>query len=136
MSDVREYYNGNTRAFLRFGKGRTRAIHRAIHAPGVRSLEEAYHVVDERILAMLAPVVAEHAARTGLQATIADLGCGVGASIAYLSKRIDARFVGITVSEVQASIATQTLTRSSWAIFASRRRTARSRPMRGLPRRT
>lgn len=117
MSDVREYYDRNTRSFLRFGKGQTRAIHRAIKTPGVRTTEEAYHVVEELILRELRRVVAHEgdlatdtrggvAPRDGdKRPLVADLGCGVGASIDYLSHRVAARFVGITLSEVQAAIA-------------------------------
>lgn len=116
MNDVGNYYDKNTRSFLRFGKGQTRAIHRALRAPGVSTIDEAYHVVEELILQQLhrsidASVRVETAANgeLGQIPIVADLGCGVGASIAYLSQRLTAQFVGITLSEVQASIASATL---------------------------
>lgn len=118
MSDVGAYYDSNTRAFLRFGKGRTRAIHRALRAPGVRSIHEAYHVVEEMILTELETIIGDGGVSaersTRRPPIVADLGCGVGASIDYLSERLtaegsrSARFIGITLSEVQASLAAKT----------------------------
>lgn len=115
MSDVGTYYDSNTRSFLRFGKGRTRAIHRALRAPGVRTIHEAYHVVEEIILREIRPLL------DGSEdpPIVADLGCGVGASIEYLTGRLAAeglrspRFVGITLSEVQASLAGESLAAGS-----------------------
>lgn len=120
MSDVGAYYDSNTRSFLRFGKGRTRAIHRALRAPGVRTIHEAYHVVEELILRELHARVIDTADLPGRNRRtppiIADLGCGVGASMDYLGRQfasIDAEapplLVGITLSEVQASLARESV---------------------------
>ena len=52
MSDgVTRYYDGNTRSFLRFGRGgrATGAIHRALRAPGVRTQEDALNYVHHLI---------------------------------------------------------------------------------------
>jgi N-methyltransferase StaMA len=55
MDEVAEYYNRNTRPFLRFGRGsgRSGTIHRALWAPGVTTQEEALDYIHTRILAAL-----------------------------------------------------------------------------------
>jgi hypothetical protein len=52
---VRQFYDRNTARFQRLGEGGA-SIHRAVWAPGVATLEDAFHVVDERVLALLADV--------------------------------------------------------------------------------
>ncbi len=114
MSEIRTYYDHNTRSFLRFGKGRTRAIHRALCTPEVTNLEEAYHAAENRILAEIERAIDRFGAkpRPGVNSQapiIADLGCGVGASIAYLASRLNATIVGVTISPVQAELARDSL---------------------------
>ncbi len=100
--DVRGYYEGNTRAFLRphRGSASTGAIHRALWAPGVDSRDEAMHYIHELMLERLRQADVQVAA---------DLGCGVGASLRYISRRHPGVYRGITISDVQAKLARQTL---------------------------
>ncbi|MFW6212210.1 MAG: SAM-dependent methyltransferase, partial [Spirochaetota bacterium] len=101
-NDVTRYYDNNTRRFLLIGQGgKSLSIRRAVWAPGVANRDEAMQYVNARIaeeLATLAPV-----------SRIVDLGCGVGGSIIYLSRLIEAEYLGITISEVQAKLATRNL---------------------------
>ncbi len=96
ISSIRQYYDQNTRLFLAFGSGRKiTSIHRAVWAEGVRSLDDALNFTHQRILAEI----------TGPR--IADLGCGVGASLFYiLPKMAQPAFgLGLTLSPVQAQLA-------------------------------
>lgn len=91
---VSDYYNRNTRRFLRFGQGRgTYTIHRAVFGPGVVSDAQAMHYVHECLLDLL---------KTNNISSCVDIGCGVGGSMLYLSARYPARFVGMTLSSMQA----------------------------------
>jgi len=123
---VSRYYDRNTRFFLRFGRGSgsTGAIHRALRAPGVRTQIEALHYV-HTLIADLFVRYGTASPNDGLHGSpgvrgggaelagdppealprIADLGCGIGASMEYLARRLAARFVGVTISPVQAEIA-------------------------------
>lgn len=48
MGSVRDYYERNTRGFLRLGRGsRTGAIHRALWRPGTRTVHEAMHTIHD-----------------------------------------------------------------------------------------
>lgn len=90
---VREFYDRNTARFESLGQGGT-SIHRAVWAPAVRSRDEGFHHVEDRLLALLAerpdPVVV-------------DLGCGVGGSLLHLAqRRPDLRGEGVTISPAQA----------------------------------
>jgi cyclopropane fatty-acyl-phospholipid synthase-like methyltransferase len=103
IDEVREYYDANTRSFLRFGQGRgTDTIRRAIWGPGVATREEAFHFVDAEIAKGL-----ELGARRGTR--IVDLGCGVGGSLFWLAERFDVDATGVTLSQVQAAIANERL---------------------------
>ncbi len=95
---VRRYYDTNAAAFERLGQGGA-SIHRAVWGPGVASRAEAFHHVDELILAALP----SRAARP----VVVDLGCGLGASLLYLASRVDLTGEGITISPVQAARAAQ-----------------------------
>jgi cyclopropane fatty-acyl-phospholipid synthase-like methyltransferase len=97
---VRRYYDRNTAAFDRLGQGGA-SIHRAVWAPGVASRAEAFHHVDELLLAALPEGVAEPA--------VVDLGCGLGASLMYLAGRAPIRGEGLTISPRQAEGATRLL---------------------------
>jgi cyclopropane fatty-acyl-phospholipid synthase-like methyltransferase len=95
IDNVREYYDRNTRAFVRHGQGRElAAIHRAVWGPGVRTRTEAFRYVERLIAARI----------TDPGARVIDLGCGVGASLAYLAQEHGVRGTGITVSPVQARL--------------------------------
>ena len=93
---VRRYYDNNAAAFERLGQGGA-SIHRAVWGPGVRTRVQAFHYVDELILAEVG----------GAKPAIVDLGCGLGASLIYLAGRADMRGEGITISAAQSSRAAE-----------------------------
>ncbi len=125
--DVRNYYDRNTRSFLRFGRGSgaTGAIHRELWAPGVTSHIEALHYIHRRIVAAFveAGVARPHAEsgddgtprRSTVETHLADLGCGVGASTTWIGRRLDARVSGVTLSAIQAHIGMHDIARSGEA---------------------
>lgn len=93
-NSVRRYYDHNTALFERFGQGGA-SIHRAVWGPGVESRRQAFHRVDDLILAELRAI--------GGEPRVADLGCGVGGSLLYLAERLDMSGEGITISPRQAT---------------------------------
>jgi ubiquinone/menaquinone biosynthesis C-methylase UbiE len=108
IADLRRYYDRNTAAFVSLGQGGgVGAIHRAVWGPGVRSREEAFHYVDDRI--------ADHVRRLPLEVEkphVVDLGCGVGASLCYLAAMLPTiSATGVTVSRVQALLAQERIER-------------------------
>jgi cyclopropane fatty-acyl-phospholipid synthase-like methyltransferase len=100
---VRTFYDQNTQLFLAFHRSRkAENLHRSLWTNDVKTLEEALSVANDRILQeieFLAPS----------QARIADLGCGVGAGLMYISSRLKepAIALGLTLSSVQAQLANQ-----------------------------
>ncbi len=101
--DVEEYYESNTKRFLRFGQGGSvGAIHRAVWGPGVQTRQAAFHYVHDRLLELAGPQTHR----------VLDLGCGVGASLEYLAQRRELSGVGVTLSPVQVQLATQRFARS------------------------
>jgi cyclopropane fatty-acyl-phospholipid synthase-like methyltransferase len=93
---VKRFYDRNTTRFQRLGEGGA-SIHRAVWAPGVASLEQAFHHVDEVVLSLVAE---DDAPR------VVDLGCGVGGSLLYLAgRRPDLVGDGVTISPAQAEVA-------------------------------
>lgn len=96
-NDVGRYYNQNTRRFLSLGHGGGRlAIRRAVWAPGITNRDDAVEYVNSRIADELRELA-------GVDRVV-DLGCGVGGSIAFLSRLIDAEYLGVTISAVQAEL--------------------------------
>ena len=96
LSSIRRYYDENTRLFLAFGSGRkVTSIHRAVWTDGARTLDEALNVTHQRILAEIPGP------------RIADLGCGVGASLFHILPQMaqPAFGLGLTISPVQAQLA-------------------------------
>ena len=87
-ADIRRYYDRHSAAFVRFGQGRA-AIHRAVWGHGTRTREDAFHYVDDQIVALVRPFVSP--SRT---VHVVDLGCGVGASLRYLAERLPIREPG------------------------------------------
>jgi hypothetical protein len=117
MDEVEEYYNRNTRPFLRFGRGsgRSGTIHRALWAPGVTTQGEALDYIHTRILHALEttgrPVASGPADATapGEAPHYADLGCGVGATMQRIGEATGAHITGVTLSEVQYALARERL---------------------------
>lgn len=104
-SDVRAYYERNTRLFLALGAGRrARAIRRAVWADGVTTGEEALNYSNRLILAEMERL---RQSQPGAPLHVLDLGCGVGGSLFYLAGRLDetVRATGVTISPLQARLA-------------------------------
>lgn len=98
---VRSYYEQNTQLFLSFGNGRrAQNIHRALWTDGVKTHEEALNVSNQRILREIESAVPS-------RARIADLGCGVGASLLHIFPCLAEPdyAVGVTISQLQARLA-------------------------------
>ncbi len=110
---VREYYEGNTRKFLRFGgaSARTGSLHRSLRLPGVTTPTQAIDAIHHLILDVLVDLgVTGRRQRAGgdggmRRALVADLGCGVGATMQWLFEHADVETLGITVSPYQARVA-------------------------------
>lgn len=100
-ADVRRYYDRHTRSFIRFGQGAA-AIHRAVWGPGVTTRVEAFHYVEDRIAQLTRSLDT-----TTAPPHLVDLGCGVGTSLCYLAGRLPIRGTGITISPVQARLASR-----------------------------
>jgi SAM-dependent methyltransferase len=97
VARVRRYYDRNTARFQALGEGGA-SIHRGVWAPGVTTRDEAFHHVEDEVLALLADVPAPR---------VVDLGCGVGGSLLYLARRRPELVgEGITISPAQAEVAT------------------------------
>ncbi len=100
---VKEYYDHNSRRFLRFGQGGEQAaIHRAVWGPGVVDRAAAFQYVNELVLQRLRDV-GSNADDDG--PVVVDMGCGVGASLLYLAERTPLSGLGVTLSPVQAAMA-------------------------------
>ena len=98
---VRTYYDQNTNLFLKFSSShKAQNIHRSLWTDGAQTLDEALNVSNARILKEIESVSQTHA-------RIADLGCGVGASLFYIYPRLQepAPAFGLTLSPVQAKLA-------------------------------
>lgn len=99
-AQIRQYYDRHTAAFVRFGQGASEgAIHRAVWGPGTTTRQQAFHHVDDRIVAL-----AHDLAPASDTLHVVDLGCGVGASLCYLAERLPMRGTGVTLSAVQARL--------------------------------
>lgn len=111
-AEIRRYYDRHTPAFLTFGQGGgAGTIHRAVWGPGTATRLEAFHDVDDRI-AELARGLLSPVSRS---LHLVDLGCGVGASLCYLAARLPMRGTGVTLSPVQARIATERISAAGLA---------------------
>lgn len=103
---VAQYYDNNTKRFLRFGKHKgTQNIHQALWTEGITSLEEAVNYANSLILREIDAINASK--RVGIR--VLDLGCGVGGSLDFLAKNSseENKYEGITISPLQASLAQQ-----------------------------
>jgi SAM-dependent methyltransferase len=102
-AQVRRYYERHTPAFVRFGQGGyAGAIHRAVWGPGTMTRAQAFHYVDDLIADLIERLPSSPDPRH-----VVDLGCGVGASVCYLAGRRAIRATGITISPLQAKLASQ-----------------------------
>jgi SAM-dependent methyltransferase len=97
---VRRYYDDNTRLFLSLGQGTEGTIHRALWGPGVTDRVGAMAYVDTLVMDRLRTIEAP-----GRPLGVADLGCGVCASLCRIAKHMPIQGVGITISRKQAEFA-------------------------------
>jgi tocopherol O-methyltransferase len=99
---IRRYYDRHTPGFLKFGQGGAEGtIHRAVWGPGVTDRRQAFHYVDD----LLVDLVRQLAEKSPHPLHVLDLGCGVGSSLCYLAARLPILGTGVTISPVQASLA-------------------------------
>lgn len=111
-AEIRRYYDRHTPAFLTFGQGGgAGTIHRAVWGPGTATRLEAFHDVDDRIAELARGLLSPDSRSLHL----VDLGCGVGASLCYLAARLPMRGTGVTLSPVQARIATERISAAGLA---------------------
>jgi len=104
VNRVADYYDSNTRRFLRFGESSSNdAIHRGLWTPGVTNTTEAADAVNRLVVERLSDHVPAGEGR------VLDLGCGVGATVVRLARAMDAQVAGVTISRVQAEIAEKRL---------------------------
>ncbi|MGN9908569.1 SAM-dependent methyltransferase [Phytohabitans sp. LJ34] len=104
VNRVADYYDANTRRFLRFGESPSNdAIHRGVWTPGVTNTTEAADAVNRLVVERLIGHVPAGEGR------VLDLGCGVGATVVRLAREVDAQVTGVTISRVQAEIAERRL---------------------------
>jgi SAM-dependent methyltransferase len=98
---VKRFYNDNTSLFLSLGQGTEGTIHRAVWGPGVASRVHAMAYVDGLILERLRSL----RPGSGDVPSVADLGCGVCASLCRMAKVLPLRGLGVTISEEQVMLA-------------------------------
>ena len=91
VENVERYYARNTAAFIRLGDNQgVPAIHIALWPEGIETVAEAMEVAHQLVLERI-----EH---QSLQ-RVADLGCGMGAALAYLDRHLpdDVALEGLTL---------------------------------------
>jgi len=98
---IADYYDRNTRLFLRIGASSSAlALHRGLWDADTRDAAAAADAVHT----LLASLAAEQLGRAPTR--ILDLGCGVGGSaFALLRRHPEARAVGVTLSAAQVELA-------------------------------
>ncbi|WP_428267322.1 SAM-dependent methyltransferase [Haliangium sp.] len=97
---VADYYDTNTRRFVRFGEGSSGgAIHRGVWLEGVGDVITAADTVNRLIIEQLRGHVPAGTGR------VLDLGCGVGSTMVRLARALDVEVTGVTISAVQAEMA-------------------------------
>lgn len=98
VEQVRAFYDRNTPRFEKLGQGGA-SIHRAVWGPGVTTRDDAFHHVEDQLLALLPDRP---------NPLVVDLGCGVGGSLLHVAqRRPDLRAEGVTISPAQVQRAGQ-----------------------------
>lgn len=96
---VADYYDRNTRWFVRVGRSRDAGgIHRELWGEGVDNAVDAVLYANR--------LVAEHL-DDDPAFRVVDLGCGIGGSVCWLMERHSGSAVGLTISSAQVGLATQ-----------------------------
>jgi len=98
---VKIYYDQNTNLFLRFNNSKkAQNIHRSLWKDGIKTLEDALNYSNSLIFNEIESLNIN-------SPKIADLGCGVGASLFYIYPRLQnpKPALGLTLSPVQAKLA-------------------------------
>lgn len=100
-NSVKSYYDQNTNLFLKFNRSKkAQNIHRSLWKDGIDNLEDALNYSNSLILNEIESLNIN-------SPKIADLGCGVGASLFYIYPRLQnpQPALGLTLSPVQAKLA-------------------------------
>lgn len=100
-NSVKTYYDQNTNLFLKFNNSKkAQNIHRSLWKDGIDNLEDALNYSNSLILNEIESLNSN-------SPKIADLGCGVGASLFYIYPRLQnpKPALGLTLSPVQAKLA-------------------------------
>jgi len=97
---VSRFYDDNTGLFLSLGQGTEGTIHRAVWGPGVTTRVQAMAYVDTLIMDRVRELGGSKEV-----VKLADLGCGVCASLCRMAKQLPIRGVGVTISDAQVQIA-------------------------------
>jgi SAM-dependent methyltransferase len=99
---VSQFYDDNTGLFLSLGQGTEGTIHRAVWGPGVTSRARAMAFVDSLVIRRLERL---RSATTASPLRVADLGCGVCASLCRIAKTMPIQGLGVTISDAQVELA-------------------------------
>ena len=100
-NSIRTYYDQNTSLFLKFNNSKkAQNIHRSLWKGGITNLEDALNFSNSLILKEIESMNVN-------SPRVADLGCGVGASLFYIVPRLQnpSSALGLTLSPVQAKLA-------------------------------
>lgn len=100
-NSIRTYYDQNTNLFLKFNNSKkAQNIHRSLWKDEIKTLEDALNFSNSLILKEIEVLMTSNV-------RLADLGCGVGASLFYIYPRLQnpKSVLGLTLSPVQAKLA-------------------------------
>src|SRR5690606_1341922 len=100
VTRVADYYDANTPRFLQVNEANTGAIHRCVWTQEAVTAADAADTVNRLVLERLRG----HLPAAG---RVLDLGCGVGATMVRLAQGTAAQITGVTISPVQAELATK-----------------------------
>ena len=112
---VRRFYDDNTRLFLSLGQGTEGTIHRAVWGPGVKSRVDAMAYVDQLVMERLDRLEREAGSERNEPLAVADLGCGVCASLCRIARHRPIVGMGITISQAQVDLAKRRIEAAGFA---------------------
>jgi ubiquinone/menaquinone biosynthesis C-methylase UbiE len=99
---VSQFYDDNTGLFLSLGQGTEGSIHRAVWGPGVTTRAQAMAYVDGLVMRRLQQLRTE--ADGEARSRVADLGCGVCASLCRMAQHAPITGLGVTISDAQLAL--------------------------------